>query len=48
MIKVPTGFQIIARSDNNIAAISHIRKIYGHQFHLKLFTLKGKQSETLF
>ena len=45
VVKVPTGFEIIARSDNNIAAISHTKKkIYGLQFHPEVIhTLKGKQ-----
>ena len=45
VVKVPTGFEIIARSDNNIAAIAHTKKkIYGLQFHPEVIhTLKGKQ-----
>jgi len=44
VVKVPTGFEIIARSDNNIAAIEHTKKkIYGLQFHPEVIhTLKGK------
>ena len=45
VVKVPTGFEIIARSENNIAAIAHTKKkIYGLQFHPEVIhTLKGKQ-----
>ena len=45
VVKVPKGFEIIARSDNNIAAIAHEKKkIYGLQFHPEVIhTLKGKQ-----
>ena len=44
VVKIPTGFKIIAKSDNNIAAISHTKKkIYGLQFHPEVIhTLKGK------
>ena len=45
VVKVPAGFDVIARSDNNIAAMSHKKnKIYGVQFHPEVIhTLKGKQ-----
>ena len=45
VVKVPSGFEIIAKSEYNIAAIANTKKnIYGLQFHPEVnHTLKGKQ-----
>ena len=45
VVKVPNGFEISAKSDNNIAAIVNKNKnIYGLQFHPEVIhTLKGNQ-----
>ena len=45
VVNIPLGFEIIAKSENNIAAISNRKKkIYGLQFHPEVnHTLKGKQ-----
>ena len=44
VVKIPRGFEIIARSDDNIAAFSNVKKrIYGLQFHPEVIhTLRGK------
>ncbi|MAH89390.1 MAG: glutamine-hydrolyzing GMP synthase [Pelagibacterales bacterium] len=44
VVNIPSGFEIIAKSEDNIAAISNIKKkIYGLQFHPEVnHTLKGK------
>ena len=45
VVKIPDGFNIIAKSDNNITAISNVKKkIYGLQFHPEVVhTLIGKK-----
>ena len=45
VVNIPSGFEIIAKSENNIAAIANTKKhIYGLQFHPEVnHTLKGKE-----
>ena len=45
VVNIPSGFEIIAKSEDNIAAIANTKKkIYGLQFHPEVnHTLKGKE-----